>query len=261
VHALLSTRQIFPPLLTHYLDMAFILDTSKERLLDWTRIKAGRAFCPNPSRDGAELKRELFTVGAICLLIGGLLGYILGSQVTMKQLQEVAQVRGNSPPAASPNPPSLPEGHPVITTEGDFDNLKKAAGAAPDNSALQVDLANKLYDAGRYQDAVVYYQQALKLDPHNVDIMTDLGTALFYSGHPDEALAQYNRSLQINPRHAQALHNLVIVYLQGKKDVNAAREALNRLKSVDPANPSIASLQAMINQGPAPVANPRQRIF
>ena len=207
------------------------------------------------------MKRELYIVGSVCLLIGGLVGYIVGSQVTMKQLQEATQVRGSTPTAASPNVPGLPQGHPVITTEGDFDNLKRAAGAAPNDLTLQVDIANKLYDAGRYQEAVDYYQQALKLDPHNVDIMTDLGTALFYSGHADEALAQYNRSLQINPRHAQALHNLVIVYLQGKKDVNAAREALDRLKSVDPANPSIASLQAMINQGPAPASNPRQRIF
>ena len=149
----------------------------------------------------------------------------------------------------------------MITSQADFDNLKKAADAAPDNLTLQADLANKFYDAGRYQEAVAYYQQALKLAPNNVDIMTDLGTALFYSGRPDDALAQYNHSLQINPRHTQALHNLVIVYLQGKKDVNAAREALNRLKLVEPANPSIASLQAMINQGTAPVANPRQRIF
>ena len=241
--------------------MGFVLDTPKQRLLDWTRIEEGRAFCPNPSMGGAELRRELLAVGAICLLIGGLLGYIVGSQVTMKQLQEVAQARGNPPVAASPIPPGLPEGHPVITTENDFENLKKAAEAAPDNSALQVDLANKLYDAGRYQDAAVYYQRVLKVDPHNVNIMTDLGTALFYSGRPDEALEEYNRSLQINPRHTQALHNLVIVYLQGKKDVDAARDALNRLKVVDPANPSIASLQAMINQGPALVANPRQRIF
>ena len=241
--------------------MGFVLDTPKQRLLDWTRIEAGRAFCPNPSMGGAELRRELLAVGAICLLIGGLVGYIVGSQVTMKQFQEVGRNRGNPPVAASPTSPSLPEGHPVITTENDFDNLKKAAEAAPDNSALQLDLANKLYDAGRYQDAVVYYQRALKQDPDNVNVMTDLGTALFYSGHPDEALDEYNRSLQINPRHSQALHNLVIVYLQGKKDINAAREALNRLKVVDPANPSIASLQAMINQGPAPVANPRQRIF
>ena len=225
------------------------------------RIEAGRAFCQNPASDGAKLKRELLTVGAVCLLIGGLLGYIMGSQVTMKQLQEVAQVRGNAPPVAATNTPALPEGHPMITTQTDFDNLKKAAEAAPNSSEQQADLANKLYDAGRYQEAIVYYQRVLKLDPGNLDVMTDLGTALFYSGKSDEALAQYNHSLQINPRHVQALHNLVIVYLQGKKDINAAKEALNRLKSVDPANPSIASLQTMINQGPAPSVNPRQRIF
>jgi tetratricopeptide (TPR) repeat protein len=207
------------------------------------------------------LKRELFTVGVICLVIGALLGYILGSQVTLRQLREAKENQDTAQSAGLPLPSELPEGHPVITPQADLENLKKAADAAPDNIALQTNLANKFYDAGRYEQAIIYYQRAMKLDPNNVDVMTDLGTALFYTGKADEALAEYNRSLQINPRHVQALHNLVIVYLQGKKDVSSANEALGRLKTVDPANPSIPGLQGMINQGSTPAKNLRQRIF
>jgi Tfp pilus assembly protein PilF len=207
------------------------------------------------------LKRELFTVGVVCLVIGALLGYILGSQVTLRQLRETKETQDSAQTAGLPSPSELPEGHPVITPQTDLENLKKAVDAAPDNIALQTNLANKFYDAGHYEQAIIYYQRAMKLDPNNVDVMTDLGTALFYTGKADEALAEYHRSLQINPRHVQALHNLVIVYLQGKKDVSAASEALGRLKTVDPANPSIPGLQAMINQGSTPARNPRQRIF
>lgn len=198
------------------------------------------------------------------------MGYLLGAQMTWKEIRQ-AEVEhrhdapGTAPPASSG---SLPEGHPPITTAADLETLKKAVEAAPQNAALVTDLANKYYDAGRYEEAIRYYQQALTLDPKNVSIITDLGTAHFYSGRPDEAIGYYNRSLQINPRHAQSLHNLVIVNLQGKKDVPAARAALDRLKGVDPHNPSIANLEDMLSQPGAapgqssqPDSNPRRRIF
>jgi tetratricopeptide (TPR) repeat protein len=84
-------------------------------------------------------------------------------------------------------------------------------------------LANKYYDAGRYEDAIRYYQKALTLDPRNISVLTDLGTAHFYAGRPDEAIGFYNRSLEIDPRHVQSLHNLVIVNLQGKGPRSAGR--------------------------------------
>jgi len=155
----------------------------------------------------------------------------------------------------------MPEGHPTITTSSDLETLKRAADAAPNNATLATELANKLYDAARYDEAIPYYRRALTLEPNNVNASTDLGTALFYTGNPDAALAQFNQSLQIDPKHAQTLHNLVIVNLQGKKDLNAAKAALDRLKSVDPNNPSIPNLQSMMAPSRTPQANPRQTLF
>ncbi len=171
-----------------------------------------------------------------------------------------------SNPSATPTG-GLPEGHPPLVTPSEIETLKKAVELTPKNAAMITELANKLYDAGRYQEAVGFYQQAVQLDPNNVNVMTDFGTALYYSGKPEEAIAQYNRSLEMDPRHIQSLHNLVIVNLQGKKDLAAATAALNRLKSIEPNNPSIPELERMISSGgstgqPPPSGNnPRQRIF
>jgi len=175
----------------------------------------------------------------------------------------------NQTAAAATGAPTggLPEGHPPIVTQSDIETLKKAVGAAPQNIMMLTELANKLYDAGRYQEAIGYYQQAVQLDPNNANVITDYGTALYYSGKPEEAIAQYNRSLEIDPRHVQSLQNLVIVNLQGKKDIAAAATALNRLKGIEPNNPSIPELERMINSGnsagppPSSGSNPRQRIF
>jgi len=211
------------------------------------------------------LRKDTAWVAIVCLFLGGLIGYLIGSQTTSKQLQQSESKVLNSPGVA--NQQNRPESHPPITTEAEFETLKQAVAASPNNSAIVVNLANKYYDAGRYEEAIRYYLQALEHDPNNLGIITDLGTAYFYSGHPDEALTQYNRSLQINPRHIQTLHNLVIVNLQGKNDLVAARAALEQLRSVDPRNGSIRELDAMINQssstggGPATGTNRRQRIF
>lgn len=210
------------------------------------------------------MKRETLTVGAICLLLGGLVGYITGTQIAFKQIKEVAPPVGIQPesnPQTSPSQNALPEGHPTITTSADLETLKKAVDGAPNNLTLLMELANKLYDVARYEEAIPYYRRVLTLEPHNVNVSTDLGTALFYTGKPDAAITQFNQSLQVDPRHAQTLHNLVVVNLQGKKDLNAAKAALDRLKSVDPNNPSIPNLQNMMTSSGVPQANPRQTLF
>ena len=216
------------------------------------------------------MRKDTAWVAVICLILGGLTGYLLGVQITSQELRNSPSMQTVNQTAASPSAPptgGLPEGHPPIVTQSDLEMLKKAVEAGPKNPALVTELANKLYDAGRYQEAVGFYQQALQLEPNNVNIITDFGTALYYSGKPEEAIAQYSRSLEIDPRHVQSLHNLVIVNLQGKKDIAAATAALNRLKGIEPDNPSIPELERMIKSGnssgqpPPSGSNPRQRIF
>ena len=219
------------------------------------------------------MRKDTVWVAIACLFLGGTIGYLLGVQVSSKETQQTATGHRQDQPGSSVTaaPSSdLPGGTPSIATAADIETLKKAVEAAPQNGTLAANLANKYYDAGRYEEAIRYYQQALALDPNSVSIITDLGTALFYSGHPDEAIAQYNHSLQIDPSHVQSLHNLVIVNIQGKKDAAAARAALDRLKSVAPRDPSIGTLEVMITErgsvGPSgqasqPGSNVRQRIF
>jgi cytochrome c-type biogenesis protein CcmH/NrfG len=213
--------------------------------------------------------KDKISVGLIGLVVGGLIGYLIGARATGTEgtHREEGHTHQTSGSGGSGSQ-GLPDGHPPITTEADFETLKQAVERAPQNAQLIVNLANKYYDAGRYEEAIRYYQRALPLDPKNVSVLTDMGTAHFYSGKPDEAIGLYNRSLAIDPSHVQSLHNLVIVNLQGKRDPAGARAALERLKSVSPGNASIPDLARMIEESSSPAtppkqpsANPRQRIF
>jgi predicted Zn-dependent protease len=162
------------------------------------------------------VKKDNVWIGLIGLVVGGLIGYLVGAQSAWKGTAVEEHTTSPQTPSGTSQPQGLPEGHPPVTTEADFETLKAAVERAPQNAALVTNLANKYYDSGRYEDAIRYYQRALALDPGNVSLMTDLGTAHFYAGRPDEAIGFYNRSLAIDPRHVQSLHNLVIVHLQGK---------------------------------------------
>ncbi len=213
------------------------------------------------------MRKDTAWVAVVCLFLGGIIGYLLGAREATKS-NDFSQSTSSAPPSngSSTTTSELPEGHPQITTAAEFETLRKATEAAPQNAELLNNLANKYYDAGRYTEAIPLYERVLALVPQNVGVITDLGTAYFYSGDPDKAILQYQRSLALDPRHIQTLHNLVIVNVQGKRDLAAARAALDRLKEVDPNNASLASLTAMVerpdsNAPSRQSSNPRQRIF
>jgi len=209
------------------------------------------------------LKNQALIAGVICLLLGGLFGFLVGQQVERSK-QPTAKVESASPEGlARPGNPQLPEGHPLIPSPQEIETLKKTVENAPQDTALLSQLANKLYDAGQFGEAAEYYRRILKLEPANIEVSTDLGTALFYTGKSEEAIAQFKHSLKLDPKHAQTLHNLVIVYWQGMKDLKAANEALERLAVVDPANPSLPTLRKMLTPSTSSgeKTNPRQRIF
>ena len=69
-------------------------------------------------------------------------------------------------------------------------SLKERLKANPHDLAALVGLASLYFDAGKYAQAIPYYQRALALDPSNPDTRTDYATALHGAGHDLEALDQ-----------------------------------------------------------------------
>jgi tetratricopeptide (TPR) repeat protein len=176
--------------------------------------------------------------GIAGILFGIIVGYILGS----------GQLTGGS--VATPSVPAA-AGAPAaqattLVTEADLRPLRDVLANDPKNARAAEALGNKLYDAGRYAEAVPYYQQSLANDPKNVNVSTDLGTALYYAGRPDEALVQLQKSLAIDARHAQTLFNVGIVKRDGKNDRKGAVEAWEQLLAANPSYPEAAKVRALI---------------
>ena len=177
--------------------------------------------------------------GIAGILFGIIVGYVIGS----------GQARTASIAAA---PSAAAEPTASVVSDSELQAFRNVLAADPKNAKAAEALANKLYDAGRYGEAVPYYRQALSGDPKNVNISTDLGTALYYAGNADEALTQLSASLAIDPNHAQTLFNVGIVRRDGKKDAKGAIEAWQRLLAANPNYPDAAKVRSLIGESSRP---------
>lgn len=177
--------------------------------------------------------------GIAGILFGVIIGYIIGSGQGQTTNLGPAAVTAAAPAATAPN---------AVVDEGELQAYRNVLASDPKNVKAAVQLANKLYDAGRYGEAIPYYQQAVAIDARDVSVSTDLGTALYYAGRPDEALAQLDKSLAIDASHAQTLFNVGIIRRDGKKDPKGAREAWERLLKVAPNYPDAARVRTMLGE-------------
>lgn len=172
------------------------------------------------------------------ILLGIIAGYIMGANQT-----PYAAV----PPPAAATAAGVPHDHPpVVANEAELQAFRDILKSDPKNVKAATELANRLYDAGRYAEAVPYYQQSLGSNPKDANVSTDLATALYYMGRVDDALGQLQKSIAIDPSHAQTLFNTGIIRRDGKKDPKGAIDAWEELLRVQPNYPEAERVRTMI---------------
>lgn len=177
------------------------------------------------------MSKDSLVVGIAGVFFGLLVGWIIGTQQG-----------GGRPPAAAPPAAAAPasssggqQAAPPLN-ESRASALKTTAQQNPSDAATRVELGNMYFDAGRFPEAVDWYQQALKIQPKDVNVSTDLGIAFYYMNEPDRALAQFDKSLAVDPAHAKTLLNIGIVRAFGKQDLKGAAEVWQKILIVAPSS-------------------------
>lgn len=150
-------------------------------------------------------------------------------------------------PASAPNA-SAPGAAAPAGNDAQIQTYHDIVAQNPKNVTAQIQLANLLYDSGKYEQSVGHYEKAFALDPKNVNVSTDLGTALWYTGKADAALAQFEKSLAIQPDHPQTLFNVGIVKRDGKNDKAGAIAAWERLLAANPTYTEAAKIRQLIDE-------------
>lgn len=127
--------------------------------------------------------------------------------------------------------------------------LKRALELKPDDPDALTGMAHTKYDTGDFTSAVTFYEKVLAKQPDDADLRTDLGNAYARKQPPDydRAMAEYRKALDVNPSHEQALVRLADAALH-KGDKAAAREAIDKLTTVNPSSTSLSSLRSKLNE-------------
>jgi tetratricopeptide (TPR) repeat protein len=172
--------------------------------------------------------------GIAGVLFGLIAGWIIGSQqATVRPAPAPAPASAS----ASTTPASGGSTRAAVLDDARVNALKNVAERDASNPAPRIELANLYFDAERYDDAIKWYGEALKLNPKDVDVSTDLGVSYYYLNQPDKALEQFAHSLQVNPKHAKTLLNLGIVRAFGKQDLDGAVQAWQQVIALGPDTP------------------------
>jgi tetratricopeptide (TPR) repeat protein len=82
------------------------------------------------------------------------------------------------------------------------------------NVAARIGLANVLYDTANWDEAIIHYKSAMRLDPQRVTTVVDLGVCYYNLGRFTAAESLFTHALTIDPAHPIALFNLGIVAQQ-----------------------------------------------
>jgi tetratricopeptide (TPR) repeat protein len=164
------------------------------------------------------------------MVFGLIAGWIIGTQQALLD-PEPSRPATRATAAANPAPAA-----PVLD-EAKVNAYKSVADREPQNAAPRVQLGNLYFDAERYEDAIRWYTDALKLDAKDVDVSTDLGVSYYYTNQPDRALAQFDQSLKLDPKHTKTILNVGIVKAFGKQDLQGAGEAWEQVIKLAPDSP------------------------
>jgi tetratricopeptide (TPR) repeat protein len=110
-------------------------------------------------------------------------------------------------------------------------------------------------------DAMMWYQDALKLRPNDAETHVNLAEAYIRLGRMDDAVESLRKALSLRPSHARAHCHLGLIYLD-RKLVTLARMEFDAAARFDPTGTvgqASASLAALIRDSQQQQAFARQQ--
>ncbi|PYR59416.1 MAG: hypothetical protein DMF91_14910 [Acidobacteria bacterium] len=178
------------------------------------------------------MKSESIAFGIAGVVFGLIAGWVIGAQ----------QATTRAPAAAAAQSAAAPAGNGAGTRAAVLDEtqaqaLKSVAEREPSNPAPRSQLGNMYFDAERYDEAIKWYSEAVKLAPKDPNLSTDLGVSYYYTNQPDKALEQFAHSLQLDPKHTKTLLNIGIVKAFGKQDLEGAAQVWQQVLQIAPDSP------------------------
>jgi tetratricopeptide (TPR) repeat protein len=175
------------------------------------------------------MKSESIAFAVAGIAFGLIAGWIIGTQ------QGSTRAPASAPALAATSASSPQSSARVaVLDEAQVSALKSIAEREPSNAKPRVDLGDVYFDAERYDEAITWYRDALRLSPNDVSASTDLGVSYYYTNQSDKALQQFDHSLKLDPKHTKTLLNVGVVKAFGKQDLDGALRAWQQVIQIAP---------------------------
>src|SRR5262249_40548144 len=111
------------------------------------------------------MKSDAIAFGVAGIFFGLVAGWIIGSQQTGGR-----SVPPQAPAQTSAAPASGQSTRAALLDEAQVNALRTVAEREPQSAKPRVELANLYFDAERYDDAIKWYGEALRLQPNDVNV-------------------------------------------------------------------------------------------
>ena len=119
------------------------------------------------------------------------------------------------------------------------------ARKSPEKFRPQLNLGTQLGMAGRYEEALPFLREAVRLDPGSAKAHNQLGTAHLRLRRLDEALPRFYQAVALDPEHAYAHYNIASILDQ----TGRSREALPYMRRfLELAPAKLAAFRAPVEQ-------------
>jgi cytochrome c-type biogenesis protein CcmH/NrfG len=181
-----------------------------------------------------------FTIAGV--VFGFVLGYMAAGWGGMPQPAPVGTTAAPAGQAAAPA--EAPATRPTPDPD-ELRAMESLAARQPNDAGVRTELGNVYMDAQRWDDAIRWYGEALKITPDNPDVRTDLGACYVHSGRPAQGLEQFDAVLKKNPGHRNALFNRGVALLNMGRQTDAA-DTWEELLKRHPDDPQLARLRGRI---------------
>lgn len=132
-----------------------------------------------------------------------------------------------------------------------------------DNSVARVNLGVALEEKGRTNEALVQYQEALRIDPNRPAVHNNIANVLSTMGQREQALTHYQEALRLQPGAPLAHLNLATLLIEmGRHDEGMRQYAETaQLAPDDPRAPYLMGKErAKRNQGAEAIAHLREAL-
>ena len=87
----------------------------------------------------------------------------------------------------------------------EIEALKEQIEVDPENTAALMRLGDMYRDAGKFEQAIDYYNRSLEVDSTNVDVRVEVAVCYFKAEEPQRAIEELTTTLKYDSKHPGAL--------------------------------------------------------